>query len=221
LGGSATTPTSTLDGETPYQAWYGKKPSVLFLCVFGYVAYIKNVRPHLGKLDDRGRKVVFIGYQDGAKAYRFYDPVPERVHVSRDAVFNEGACWDWGGATDTVNMHPFTIAEEYELRRQQVEGPSLEPVSPEACMLAPSALTPCSVSASSTPAPHIVSPTAPSVSAVAPSPSTPQAPATRIEFATPLTTDPNLDADDDEEVEHRTGRWKTSSAWMQRLAGAP
>ena len=87
-------PTSALDGKTPYQAWYGKKPSVHFLRVFGCVAYIKNVRPHLGKLDDRGCKVVFIGYQDGAKAYHFYDPVAERVHVSRDVVFNEGACWD-------------------------------------------------------------------------------------------------------------------------------
>jgi hypothetical protein len=87
-------PTSALDDETPYQAWYGKKPFMHFLRVFGCVAYIKNVRPHLGKLDDRGRKVVFIGYQDGAKAYRFYDPVAERVHVSRDTVFNEGARWD-------------------------------------------------------------------------------------------------------------------------------
>jgi transposase InsO family protein len=87
-------PTSALDGKTPYQAWYGKKPFVHFLRVFGCVAYIKNVHPHLGKLDDRGCKVVFIGYQDGAKAYHFYDPVAERVHVSRDVVFNEGACWD-------------------------------------------------------------------------------------------------------------------------------
>jgi hypothetical protein len=38
---------------------------------------------------------------------------------------------------------------------------------------------------------------------VAPSPSTPQEPGTHITFATPLTTDPNLDADDDEEAEHR------------------
>jgi len=161
------------------------------LRVFGCVA--------LGKLDDRGRKVVFIGYQDGAKAYRFYDPVAERVHVSRDAVFDEGARWDWGGATDTISVYPFTVAEEYELRRQQVEGPAPEPVSPEARTPTSSALTPRSASASSVPC--SVPPMAPSATASAPS--TPQAPGTRIEFATPLTTDPNLDADDDEEAEHR------------------
>jgi hypothetical protein len=42
------------------------------------------------------------------------------------------------------------------------------------------------------------SPTAPS-----PPPITPLGAGGRIEFATPLTTDPNLDADDDEEREHR------------------
>jgi hypothetical protein len=69
-------PTSALDGLTPYQAWYKKKPPVHFLKVFGCLAYIKNLRPHLSKLDDRGQKVVFIGYQDGSKAYRFYNPSP-------------------------------------------------------------------------------------------------------------------------------------------------
>jgi hypothetical protein len=69
-------PTSALDGLTPYQAWYKKKPHVHFLKVFGCVAYIKNLRPHLSKLDDRRQKVVFIGYQDGSKAYHFYNPSP-------------------------------------------------------------------------------------------------------------------------------------------------
>jgi hypothetical protein len=41
-------------------------------------------------------------------------------------------------------------------------------------------------------------------SALGSSPSTPNVPAgTQIEFATPLSADPNLDADDDEEAEHR------------------
>jgi hypothetical protein len=150
-------PTAALNGRTPYQAWYRKKPAVHFLKVFGCVAYIKRPRPHLSKLEDQGQKVVFIGYQDGSKAYRFYDPVTERVHVSRNAVFNEGACWDWGRAMDTVDMHPFTVVEEYELWRQQVEGSALEPVSPEARTPAPLALSPHSPSTPSTPAPHSVS----------------------------------------------------------------
>ena len=87
-------PTAALEGKTPYQAWYGKKPPVHFLRVFGCVAYIKRLRPHTAKLDDRGQKVVFIGYQSGSKAYRFYDPETERVHVSRNTIFDESVRWD-------------------------------------------------------------------------------------------------------------------------------
>lgn len=74
-------PTSALDGMTLYEAWYGKKPSMHFIKVFRCVAYIKRLHPHLDKLDDHGQKVIFIGYQDRSKEYRFYDPITERVHV--------------------------------------------------------------------------------------------------------------------------------------------
>ena len=101
-------------------------------------------------------------------------------------------------------MHPFTIVEEYELRRQQVEGPALEPVSPEARTPAPAALTPRSASASSSPAPRTVSPTAPSASATTSSPSTPKAPRTQIKFATPLSTDSSFDTSGVGELRYRT-----------------
>ena len=43
--------------------------------MFGCVAYTKVAHPHLAKLDPRGLKVVFIGYEPGSKMYRLYDPV--------------------------------------------------------------------------------------------------------------------------------------------------
>jgi transposase InsO family protein len=109
-------PTSALEGMTPYQAWYGKKPPVHFLKVFGCLAYIKNVRPHLSKLDDRGQKVIFIDYQDGSKAYRFYDPIMQRIHVSREAVFDESARWDWGEASTASSEDSFMVEYNYDLR---------------------------------------------------------------------------------------------------------
>jgi len=68
-------PTRNLDGKTPHEAWYNKKPAVHHLLVFGYVAYMKDTRPHLAKLDPRRLKVIFIGYEPGSKVYRLYDPV--------------------------------------------------------------------------------------------------------------------------------------------------
>jgi transposase InsO family protein len=87
--------TRSAKGRTPYEAWYGKKPSVEHLRVFGCVAHVKSARPLLRKLDDRSTPMIFIGYEPGSKAYRVYNPVTRRVHISRDVVFDEGESWDW------------------------------------------------------------------------------------------------------------------------------
>ena len=62
--------------------------------------------------------MVFIGYEPGTKAYRLYNPVTDRVHVSRDVVFEEGRAWNWnqGGAKtniDSVGSDPFIVEYVY------------------------------------------------------------------------------------------------------------
>jgi hypothetical protein len=94
-------PTRSLVGRTPYEAWYGEKPAVHFLCVFGCMAHVKVTKPNAGKLDDRSVKMVMIGYEPGSKAYRVFDPVVNRVHVTRDAVFEEDAAWDWSASDNS------------------------------------------------------------------------------------------------------------------------
>ena len=89
--------TRSVDGMTPYEAWHGRKPDVEHLRVFGCIAHVKITRPGLKKLDDRSVKMVFLGYEHGSKAYRLFDPVANRVVVSRDVVFDEGASWNWSG----------------------------------------------------------------------------------------------------------------------------
>jgi len=39
--------------------------------------------------------MVFLGYEDGTKAYRLYNPARGKVVVSRDVVFNEAAARRW------------------------------------------------------------------------------------------------------------------------------
>jgi hypothetical protein len=88
-------PMKSLQGQTSFKAWYGKKPRVLKLRTFGCVAHVKNTRPNLKKLEDRSTLMIFIGYEPGSKAYCVYDHVSKKVHVSRDVIFNESAQWDW------------------------------------------------------------------------------------------------------------------------------
>ncbi|WVZ89853.1 hypothetical protein U9M48_036206 [Paspalum notatum var. saurae] len=110
-------PTKSLEGKTPFEAWHECKPDVAHLRTFGCIGHVKVTRPNLAKLEGRSRPMVFLGYEAGSKAHRLYDPVERRVHVSRDVVFDEAASWDWvrpssGEAATGGSSSTFTI--EYE-----------------------------------------------------------------------------------------------------------
>ena len=105
--------TQSVNGKTPYEAWYGSKPVVHFFRVFGCTAHVKVAGGYQHKLDDRSTPMAFIGYEPGTKAYRFYNPSTGRVCISRDAVFEEGKAWNWeadaGGAADSAQEEPFIV----------------------------------------------------------------------------------------------------------------
>jgi hypothetical protein len=67
-------PTKSLVDKTPYEAYYNRKPRVEHLRIFGCIAHVKIVTPHLQKLADRSRPMVFIGYDMNTKGYRMFDP---------------------------------------------------------------------------------------------------------------------------------------------------
>lgn len=67
-------PTSAVDGATPHQAWYGKKPRVEHLRVFGSIAYVHVPKDERGKLDSKTKKCILLGYGSVQKGYRVFDP---------------------------------------------------------------------------------------------------------------------------------------------------
>jgi hypothetical protein len=81
--------TKSLTGRTPYEAWYERKPKVEHLRNFRCPVHVKVTNPHISKLDDRSSLMVFIGYEKGFKAYRVYNLITRKVHVIRDAIFEE------------------------------------------------------------------------------------------------------------------------------------
>jgi hypothetical protein len=93
-------PTKSVDSMTPFEAWHGRKPAVHHLRTFGCIVYVRNTTPHLKKLEDHGRKMIFVGYESSSMAYHAYDPITKHVHVTRDMVFDEQAQWDWGLGSD-------------------------------------------------------------------------------------------------------------------------
>ncbi|KAE8767964.1 hypothetical protein D1007_60605 [Hordeum vulgare] len=101
-------PTRSLNGVTPYEAWHGKKASVHHFRTFGCVAHVKRLGPGVDKLADRSTPMVLIGYEEGAKAYRVYDPAAKKVQVTRDVIFEEGRPWDWKSTPETVAAAPLS-----------------------------------------------------------------------------------------------------------------
>lgn len=48
------------------------------------------------KLDDISESCVLLGYSEPSKAYQmYYDPVNDKVTISRDVKFEEDRKWDW------------------------------------------------------------------------------------------------------------------------------
>lgn len=92
------------------------------------------MKPHLKKLEDRSKMMVFLGYEPGTKGYRVYDPDANRVVITRDAVFDEVTSWPWGepvehGEASTDDS--FTVY--YEVASSIVAAsrpPSVEAMSP-------------------------------------------------------------------------------------------
>jgi hypothetical protein len=87
-------PTKAVLNKTPYEAWYGRRPNVSHLRVFGCVAYALVNSQARQKLDEKSEKCIFIGYCTQSKAYRLYNPLNDKVLIRRDVIFDEKASWD-------------------------------------------------------------------------------------------------------------------------------
>ena len=66
------TPLRRTNWSTPYENIFGKKPDVHYFKTFGCLAWVYTPKEsRKNKLVPRSEKMTFIGYDMGAKAYRF------------------------------------------------------------------------------------------------------------------------------------------------------
>lgn len=83
-------PSSVLRGEIPYKILFPNKS--LFPVaprVFGSTCFVRDVRPHVTKLDPKSLKCIFLGYSRLQKGYRCYCPSLNKYLVSIDVTFME------------------------------------------------------------------------------------------------------------------------------------
>lgn len=82
-------PFTTIDLKTPMEMWTGKPVNYSNLHIFGSPVYVMYNAQETTKLDPKSRKYLFLGYADGVKGYRLWDPTAHKVIVSRDVIFLE------------------------------------------------------------------------------------------------------------------------------------
>ena len=104
-------PTSSLRNMTPFEAWWGHKPSVKHLRTFGCPAYAYISKAKRHKLDSKIEKCMFLGYSTCSKAYRIYNIAQKKMLVRRNVTFNESAL----GREGEFQLHRPTETVQLEL----------------------------------------------------------------------------------------------------------
>ncbi|KAJ9529996.1 hypothetical protein QJQ45_023288, partial [Haematococcus lacustris] len=75
-------------GATPWELFFGVKPDISALRVFGATAYAQVPQHMRSKLEGKAVQGVLVGYEMGSKAYRVLVP-GGRIIVTKDVVFDE------------------------------------------------------------------------------------------------------------------------------------
>ena len=82
-------PTRSVWGKTPQEAWSGRKPGISHLRVFGSIAHVHVSDKRRMKLDDKSESFIFIGYDSNSKGYNLYNPSNKKIVISRNVIFDE------------------------------------------------------------------------------------------------------------------------------------
>jgi transposase InsO family protein len=88
-------PTLSVKNITPEEAWSGVKPSVDHFRIFGSVAHVHIPDARRTKLEDKSYMCILLGVSEESKGYRLYDPISNKIVISRDVVFEEDKKWEW------------------------------------------------------------------------------------------------------------------------------
>lgn len=82
-------PSTAINLKTPMEMWTGKPADYSSLHSFGCPAYVMYNSQERTKLDPKSRKCLFLGYAEGIKGYRLWDPTTHKLIISRDVIFVE------------------------------------------------------------------------------------------------------------------------------------
>ncbi|POM81592.1 Hypothetical protein PHPALM_425 [Phytophthora palmivora] len=83
------TSSSKTDGLTPYELWYKRIPSMIYIKVFGCSAYVHITEQYRDKLDACARLCMYLSMPYHKKGYRLLDINTHPIVYCRDVTFKE------------------------------------------------------------------------------------------------------------------------------------
>ena len=96
-------PTSALDGATPHEYWFGVKPNISNLRVFGCICYVHIPDSQRKKLEQKSYKAIFMGYPDGTKGFKVFNPITEKFARSCNVIFREQTFYDFSEKMEKID----------------------------------------------------------------------------------------------------------------------
>lgn len=118
---------AALNYKTPYELWYGTKPDISHIRVFGSPVMVHTPKERRRKWDKKSRQCILMGYPDNVKGYRVYDAVTRKIKTSRDVIVMEKPSSSY--TSITIEDHDTTIltpkAEVQDVDQVQDVSPNL------------------------------------------------------------------------------------------------
>jgi len=112
--------------STPFELYYGRKPRVSHLKIFGCLAFVKTlIKKRSGyqpKLEPRAQRGMMVGYERDF-SYRIFVPEEKKIIISRDVKFDEGKCLyeaqDTNSAVIEATLSPVCVEIEGDSNDEQ------------------------------------------------------------------------------------------------------
>lgn len=127
--------------KTPWELFFGRRPNVSSLRVFGSTAYVLIPKQKRGKLDPVSVKGTMVGYASSSKGYRILLADNRTIVISRDVVFDESTSKTTQSASqDQDNDIPDLISDsdddgdtiDHQDTQPDEEPPATSETSPDA-----------------------------------------------------------------------------------------
>ncbi|KAL7288350.1 hypothetical protein TKK_0017683 [Trichogramma kaykai] len=112
--------------QTPFEIWFGRKPDISHVRIFGSECFAQVPNVFRKKWDAKARKLILVGHENESMNYRLFDPDTGNISVSRNVTFNENALISGNKNVEEAQLL-FTVNNDVECGAAADNEPENEP----------------------------------------------------------------------------------------------